>query len=402
MRKKILFSINTLGRAGAEVALMELLRRIDPEKYEVHLHVITEQGEMIGQVPDHVHFLTPDMDTTPIHSGAGRRRLARWTAARIFRNGALGKNLGYVLVNLGRMIRRGRIQPDKLLWRILADAADAPTETYDLAVAFIEGGAAYFVADRVQARKKVAFIHIDYGQAGYTRKLDGDCYAGMDRIFGVSDEVCDAFRACYPEHAARVEVFHNLLNKERILDLAEEEGGFTDGYTGFRLLTVGRLTAQKATEVSIEAMRLLKDAGICARWYVLGEGDRRPRLEALIRRLGLEEDFLLPGSVENPYPYMRQTDLYVHATRFEGKSIAVQEAQIMGRPVLVSDCAGNREQVTDGADGFMCALDPQSLCEKIKFLIADGELRARCGAAAAKKMLMADEGAEKLLQFCDE
>ena len=120
-----------------------------------------------------------------------------------------------------------------------------------------------------------------------------------------------------------------------------------------RLLTVGRLTSQKAYEIAIDAMKLLKEKGVQAHWYVLGEGELREVLQRQINRLGLEKDFLLLGAVENPYPYYAQCDLYVHATRFEGKSIAVQEAKILGCPILVSDCNGNREQVKDGVDGYV-------------------------------------------------
>ena len=206
-----------------------------------------------------------------------------------------------------------------------------------ITVSYLEGGAAYFVADHVKAAKKAAFIHVDYEKAGYTRALDKDCYLAFDKIFTVSDEVREAFLKAYPELPDKTEVFHNILNKEEIVRRAEEGEGFTDGFTGMRLLSVGRLTAQKAFEVSVDAMKRLKDAGKNVRWYVLGEGDQRKKLQEQIDALGLTEDFILYGTVNNPYPFMKQADIYVHASRFEGKSIAIQEAQILGKPMVVSD-----------------------------------------------------------------
>lgn len=97
-------------------------------------------------------------------------------------------------------------------------------------------------------------------------------------------------------------------------------------------------------------MKILKDHGVKARWYVLGEGELREKLQSQINRLGLQNDFVLLGAKTNPYPYYRQCDLYVHATRFEGKSIAIQEAQTLGCTILVSDSSGNREQVIQGED----------------------------------------------------
>ena len=210
-----------------------------------------------------------------------------------------------------------------------------------------------------------------------------------------------AFLKVYPEVQNRISVFHNLINKERILEKAQQDEGFTDDYKGFRILTVGRLTSQKAFDVSIHAMKLLKDQGINARWYVLGEGDQRETLEKLISELDLKEDFLLLGNKANPYPFFRQADLYVHASRFEGKSIAIQEAQILGCPILVSDCSGNREQVTDGVDGALCQFNAQSICSHIIELLGNEELRIRYGKAASQKVHVNKEEMDQLLKLIE-
>ena len=146
-------------------------------------------------------------------------------------------------------------------------------------------------------------------------------------------------------------------------------------------------------------MKLLKDQSEQVRWYVLGEGELRKKLQQKIEELGLTEDFLLLGAVENPYPYYRQCDLYVHETRFEGKSIAVQEAQILGCTILVSDCSGNREQVENGVDGVLCQLDARDISEHIKQLLHDEELCDRYGRNAAKKIYQEDEKGLELFEI---
>ena len=176
-------------------------------------------------------------------------------------------------------------------------------------------------------------------------------------------------------------------------------GGFDDQYDGFRILTVGRLTAQKAYEIAIDAMHIVKDAGIKARWYVLGDGELRNSLQAQIDRLGLHEDFILLGAVKNPYPYYRQCDLYVHATRYEGKSIAIQEAQTLGCAVLVSDCSGNREQVTDGVDGSMCALTAKAVSWKIIALLGDAQTREHYGKMASARQMKNSVDIEKIFEL---
>lgn len=400
---RILFVINTLGQAGAETALLSLLQTLAREKgearYEIFLFVLTGQGEMVSRLPADVRLLNRKYREESVLTAKGRKYLKKTVLKAMFTRATVVKLFPYLVKNTCAMLGKKRLLPDKLLWRVLSDGGMVLPEEYDLAVSYLEGGAAYFVADHVKAAKKAAFIHVDYEKAGYTRALDKDCYLAFDKIFTVSDEVREAFLKAYPELPDKTEVFHNILNKEEIVRRAEEGEGFTDGFTGMRLLSVGRLTAQKAFEVSVDAMKRLKDAGKNVRWYVLGEGDQRKKLQEQIDALGLTEDFILYGAVNNPYPFMKQADIYVHASRFEGKSIAIQEAQILGKPMVVSDCSGNREQVCHGRDGLMCGLTPDSLAENIMLLLEDEALRGKLGAAAAKKNADAAEEIQKLLSM---
>lgn len=397
--KKILFVINTLGHAGAETALLELLRHLNPEEYEISLYVLMGQGEMVSELPDYVKLLNKRYDAVSVLSREGKGRLRKNVLRALFRRGTVVRLLPYMIKNFCAMLKKGRVLPDKLLWRALSDGAERFDTHYHLAVAYLEGGSTYYVANHVNADKKAAFVHVDYEKAGYTRGLDRDCYLGFDKVFTVSDEVRKSFLRAYPECENWTEVFHNLLNPERIKSRAKLSDGFNDGYEGIRILSVGRLTAQKAFEVSIEAMKLLKDRGERVRWYVLGDGDQRKGLEEKVKQLGLEEDFLMPGAVDNPYPYMAQADIYVHASRFEGKSIAIQEAQILGKPILVSNCSGNREQVIDRVDGLMCELTPEAVCQGITELLHDEAMRLRLGAAAQKRNTEDEAELEKLFSM---
>lgn len=399
MKKKILFVINTLGRAGAERAMLELLQQFPPECYEISLSVILGQGELVHELPEHVKLLNTRYKDTSVLTREGQRELKKTVLRSYFCNGKILKKTGYIFQNLGDMVRNHNIKMDKLLWKILSDGGEYPKEEYDLAVAFLEGGATYFVAEHVRAKRKAAFVHIDYASAGYTRKLDQNCYLAYDRIFAVSDEVRENFRKVYPECVEKIFVFHNIINRKRILEKAIQGSGFTDEFDGIRLLTVGRLTYQKAYDIAIMAMKMLKDAGCPVRWYVLGEGDQREALEKQIKRMGLEQDFLLLGSVENPYPYYRQCDIYVHATRFEGKSIAIQEAQILGCAVIASDCNGNREQIVPGGDGMLCELSAEGICKSIIELAEDGEKRKRLAKAASEKNALYENEMNLLLEL---
>ena len=397
--KKILFVINTLGGAGAEKALIELLKHFPREQYEVLLYVLLDQGELISQIPEHVKVLNREYSDASVLSKEGKKVLNRKIWKRLWIRGAVLRNLPFLLRNTFVMLKKGKLSPDKLLWRVMSDSGQSIKEHYDMAVAYLEGGATYYVHDHINADRKFTFLHVDYRFAGYTRELDKNCYPDFDRIFTVSDEVKKSFVKVYPECSQNTYVFHNLIDQKEIRRKAELPGGFEDSYDGKRILTVGRLTAQKAYEISIDAMKILKDHGVKARWYVLGEGELREKLQSQINRLGLQEDFVLLGAKTNPYPYYRQCDLYVHATRFEGKSIAIQEAQTLGCTILVSDSSGNREQVIQGEDGMMCSLTPEAVSRNIEELLKNPQKCKELGQKASVKLSSEDKDVLKLFQI---
>ena len=223
--KKVLFVINTLGGAGAEKALLELLKRFPENEYEVLLYVLLAQGELIHQVPEQVKILNQSYSDASVLSKKGKHILNRQIFKRLFVRGAIFKNLGYMLKNMAEMLKKGKLYPDKLLWRVMADSAQVIDGHYDMAVAFLEGGSTYYIHDHIRANRKVTFLHVDYSYAGYSRSLDRDCYLNFDRVFTVSDEVKKHFIKYYPQYQNKVAVFHNMLDYKKITSRAKESSG---------------------------------------------------------------------------------------------------------------------------------------------------------------------------------
>lgn len=168
-KKKVLFVINTLGCAGAEKALLELLKEFPEEEYEVSLYVLLNQGELISQIPQYVKVLNQNYSNMSVLSKEGKKTLNHQIFCRLFQKGAVFKNIPYLLKNLMRMIKCRKVYPDKLLWRVMSDSGMKIEDAYDLAVAYLEGGSTYYVHDHVNAKRKIAFLHVDYTYAGYTR-----------------------------------------------------------------------------------------------------------------------------------------------------------------------------------------------------------------------------------------
>ena len=400
--KKLLFIINTLGFGGAERAILNLFSALDSNKYEISLFVLTGQGELRRELPENVRLINKKYKEVSVLTKKGRRLLTLSVLKAGIGKALFLRRAPYLIKNFLIMRKKGKIMPDKLLWRLLSDGAPKIQEDYDLAVAYLEGGATYYVADYVKAKKKAALVHIDYEKAGYTRELDLDCYEKFDRIFTVSDEVKEHFLSVYPEYECKTSVFNNILNQERIKKMADQGEGFNDGFKGLRILTVGRLTRQKRYDIAIEAMKLIKEKiGVPIRWYVLGEGDLRQELEQQIKSAGLENDFILMGVKENPYPYYKGCDFYVHATEFEGKSIALQEAQVLGKPILATDCSGNREQIENGTDGILCELDTGQVCEKLLYMINNPEKCKGYAEKAKQKELCNTKGFDEFIAMAE-
>ncbi len=401
MRKKILFVINTMGQAGAEMALIELMKKLDSlGKYEIFLYSIIPVGELFEKVPNNVTILNKSISTSSVLSFGGHIRIAKTLIRSFFYRLTGFKLIRYMIKNIREQKTSGRkLQYDKLLWRLLAKGRSNAKEEFDLAVAYTEGAATYYVADKVSATSKASFVHIDYKEAGYTPLMDQDCYKFMDRIYVVSKTVGEKFANVYPKYQHKIKLFRNLLDKEHIIKKAKSGQGFTDNFNGIRLVTVGRLHYQKGYDIAIEAMAKIIDDAYNVRWYIIGEGSERGNLERLIKEYGLEDSFILMGMQSNPYPYILQADIYVHATRFEGKSIAVEEAQILGKAILASNCTGNTEQIISGYDGQLFELTADNLAKELKIFIDNPDLRKKYEKYVLKKELKYPEDLNDFLEL---
>ena len=220
--KRILFVINTLGYGGAERAMLDLLDALDPKKYEISLYVLTGQGELIHELSGHVKLLNKDYNDASVLTKEGRAILMKQVLKVGIGKALFLRRAPYLFKNVLNMRKNGKIQLDKLCWRLLSDGAPIINKEYDLAVAYLEGGSTYYVADHVKAKKKIGFVHIDYVKAGYGKDLDLGCYDKFEQIFTVSDEVKNHFLEVYPKYEAKVSVFNNLVNQDRIRRMADQ------------------------------------------------------------------------------------------------------------------------------------------------------------------------------------
>ncbi|MDR4216127.1 hypothetical protein COJ92_12155 [Priestia megaterium] len=179
----------------------------------------------------------------------------------------------------------------------------------------------------------------------------------------------------YPNLKEKTTVFYNIIDERKLETMTVKSEGFNDQFNGTRILTVGRLTSQKGQDIIPRVLIKLKAEGINVRWYCLGDGENRSELQNLIKKHNLEEYFILLGIKNNPYPYVKECDIYVQLSRHEGYCITLAEARAFNKPIVTTDFVGAREQIEHGENGLITKFDEKELFSAIKVLIENVNLR---------------------------
>ena len=153
------------------------------------------------------------------------------------------------------------------------------------------------------------------------------------------------------------------------------EYGYDDDFDGLRILTVGRLANQKGYDIALEACKILKEKGIHFRWYSLGIGPLKDEIEKYIANNRLEDYFKLLGVKSNPYPYIRNCDIYVQTSKFEGFGLAIAEARMLNKPVVTTRFDAVYNQMIDRKNGLVVNMNARSVSDGILELINNKELK---------------------------
>ena len=256
----------------------------------------------------------------------------------------------------------------------------------------------YFCVEKVQSARKIGWVHIDYDELGMDPDFDRDYFERLDHIVTVSEECATILKKRFPDQRDKVNVIQNIVSPTVIRHMADEQESdvFNREKDELIILTVGRLHPQKGYELAIEACRILTGQGYNVRWHVIGEGEERKRLSELIRSQGLEKNFKLLGLRGNPYPYIKQADLYVQTSRFEGKSIAIDEAKILKKPIVITRFSTAADQIRDGIDGMIVDMESGAIAAGIERLILDRGLREQMSGQLARTRLGTEDEIHRL------
>lgn len=378
MKQSLLIVSHALELGGAERSLIGLLDAINPEQYAVDLFLLRHEGELMSAIPSHVTLL-PQIPAYTVLARPMKDTLREGhillTTARFAGKIAAGnyaKKHGHTESAVGLEYSHKYTCPFM--------PAIQPGKEYDLAISFLTPH--YFVAKKVQAKKKIAWIHTDYSQVQVNASSELAMWDAYDSIVSISDAVTESFLAVFPSLKEKVVLIGNMLPASLIKDQAKEfvpeEEMPLDRC--IHLLSVGRYcTAKNFDNVPDICARLL-GFGLNIKWYLIGYGGDEPLIRQRIAEAHMEDHVILLGKKENPYPYIKACDLYVQPSRYEGKAVTVREAQMLGKPVVITRYATSASQLEEGADGVVVPMDNEGCAAGIADLLRDPEKMARLSA----------------------
>ncbi|WP_226645643.1 glycosyltransferase [Mesobacillus subterraneus] len=371
VKKDLLFVIDSLECAGAEKSLVTLLSLIDHTKYNVDLMLFRHGGALQQLVPSYVKILEPlhytKFTCMPLKS-------AIWYSAKNFKYNMLSSRLRYTFEI--RRKKYSNAQKARVYWQIASQVLAENSKKYDVAISYAQGIPTFYVAEKVKATKKFAWVNVSYRLNEQEKEFQKEFYQQYDRIVAVSESTKEIFLETFPTFTNKMNVIYDINNPYLITEMANlEQNIYRDGFSGIRILTIGRLAHQKGYDIAIEACKMLKEKGVNFRWYALGKGPLDSEVKALIEQKGLTEEFKLLGVKSNPYPYIKEADIYVQTSRFEGFGLAIAEARMLNTPVVTTKFDAVFNQMIDRKNGIVVDINAEAVCQGILELINDKKFR---------------------------
>lgn len=372
MKKKILISSFDLAVGGVERSLIGLLNQIDYSLYDVDLMLFKHEGEFFSFLPPEPNLLSenPQYATfrKPVHQimkegyyHIGASRLLARGLSSIYGKMKNIEEPGYLTIQYG--------------WSMVNPLLPKLEEEYDAAIGFLWPH--YFIGEKVNAKKRIGWIHTDYSNIYVDKKLEHQMWNKLDYIVAVSEDCLQNFLTIFPSFSNKATVIENILSTRMVREQAiadfPAEIKKTPGRT--ILMTVARLSHAKGLDYAVKTCRQLIDEGYDVIWYVVGYGPQEEELKHLIEKLSLQERFIMLGKKINPYPYIQACDIYVQPSRYEGKAVTVREAQILKKPVVITDFPTAKSQAQNEYDALITPCSVEGIAEGIKRLIEDEKLR---------------------------
>ncbi|WP_226677970.1 glycosyltransferase [Mesobacillus jeotgali] len=363
MKKKLLFVNGHLNVGGVENSLVNVLKNIDYSLYEVDLLLLEGTGDYLEEIPNDINILFYDLSSAygPFFQCLFNKiRTKDWFGIAIR------------LVLLFESIFRVNVLP-------LAKPLFILQKKYHCAIAYRVGICTDIVAYLVNSEKKITWWHHgEFNLSDRETKRWVRTLRKFDRLIAVSDGVRGMLIKKIKGIGNKIVSIPNIINTKEIRMKAMERTALEFASNEhLTLLSIGRLAPEKGMINCVYACKRLIEEGHNVKWFLIGEGPEREEIEKFIKQFGLENNILLLGAISNPYPYIKNADIYVHPSRVESLSITILEALALNTPVTVAKSLGPMEFIRNNENGLLVEPDPNGLYKGIKSLIKDQNLHSR-------------------------
>ena len=370
MKKRLFIAIHYLEIGGAEISLIGLMQALDYGKYDVDLFVYSHQGDLMHYIPKQVHILPENPTYAHIEK----------PMKEALRKGYYGIVWGRLLARIQYLFYKWRKKPidNAAIYQYIFNAVEPylpninPDVEYDLAISFLAPH--NIVLNKVRAKKKICWIHTDYTHIDVNAELEFPIWSRFNHIISISADVTRNFLKVFPTLRHKIIEIENILSSKFVRQRADEisleeirkEMPEAEGVVN--ILSVGRFSYPKNYDnVPSICKRINHEASqnskLAFRWYIIGYGGEEALIRKKIKEEGMQDSVILLGKKNNPYPYIKACDFYVQPSRYEGKSVTVREAQMLYKPVIITDYPTAKSQIQNGIDGVIVPMENE-LCAK--------------------------------------
>lgn len=390
MKKKILFIIPNLKSGGAEKSLVTLLQLFDYDKYDVSLFLFRKEGLFLNCVPPQVKIFTAG-ENYELFDGEAKTAIKTFfkkgrldlTVARVFYANAFKEADSY--------------SRETKMWKQLRKSVSLPSEKFDCVIGYLEGPSDWLAAE-FKADKKIGYMHSYLDETSSDKKKFKENIEDFDSFVAVSEKCLKNLKQLVADYNGFVEI-NNIISPTFIRSEAHRERADLSGE--IKILTVGRISPEKGIDVAVDACAILKNKGYPIRWHHIGTGVSSDAIAKQKKENGTDEAFVLLGEKSNPYPYIKSCDIYVQPSRYEGKSIAIDEAKCLCKPIVVTNFPSVYDQIEHGVNGLICEMNAQSVADAVERLINDKALREKLSYNLSQEKIGNEEEIQKLYDLIE-
>lgn len=366
---KVLIVIHALNAGGAEKSLISLLEALKIYKLDIDLLVAWKTGMYMDKIPENVRVLeTPEnlrVYATPMSDKQFPRKIHFYVKKILCQ------------IEEKVLIHKSDLHKKELLWKLFSKNIEELPGNYDLAISYMHGFPNYYVIDKVCAKRKILWMHNDYEKQNLCNDFERNYFQKAKNIVTISEACACSLRSAFPDLQNKFIVLENISSSSVIRKLSMES--FPEEYLGFengwKLLSIGRLHPQKGFDIAIKAAKKLKEEGVRFKWYIIGSGSLKKELRRKCKEYGVEENMLFLGQRTNPYVYIKNCDIFVQPSRYEGKSIVLDEAKILCKPIVVTNYPTVVSSIEKDKNGIIVDIDKDAIAKGIISLIEDNALR---------------------------